>query len=194
MRVHPSGTRRAFLLSVLLAGAALLSGCGGDDSDDMSTSFDRQFIDMMVPHHQSAMEMAEIAQQRGEHAEIRTLAGEIIREQGEEIAQMKAWRRQWFGSDETPPMDDMPMLPGMDHSEMRDTTQTLAMLQTAQPFDRAFIDEMIMHHQTAIEAAQIALQKGERAEIRTLAGQIITAQQREIEQMRAWRAQWYPGG
>jgi uncharacterized protein (DUF305 family) len=61
-------------------------------------------------------------------------------------------------------------------------------------FDRAFIDAMIPHHQSAIDAARIALQDAERPEIRTLAQEVIDAQQLEIDEMSAWREAWYPGG
>lgn len=54
------------------------------------TTFDQQFIDMMVPHHLSAVEMAKIAADRGEHPEIEALAAEIISAQETEIAQMRS--------------------------------------------------------------------------------------------------------
>src|SRR5688572_1179786 len=77
-----------------------------------SGAFDQQFIDMMVPHHQAAVEMAKVAQQRGEHPEVKDMAGAIVRAQEDEIGQMRNWRKSWFGSDETPPMSRMPMVPG----------------------------------------------------------------------------------
>ena len=64
-------------------------------------------------------------------------------------------------------------------------------LQQAEPFDRAFIDMMIEHHQGAITMAEQIRQTTQRPELRSLADDIITAQTREIEQMRAWRTQWY---
>ena len=54
--------------------------------------FDAQFIDMMVPHHQGAVEMALIARARAEHPEVAQLAEAIIQAQEAEIGQMKAWR------------------------------------------------------------------------------------------------------
>ena len=69
--------------------------------------FDRQFIDIMVPHHQGAVEMAKIAQQRAEHPEIKRMADDIVRSQSSEIDQMRAWRKSRFGSDQTPAMDKM---------------------------------------------------------------------------------------
>ncbi|WP_437911001.1 DUF305 domain-containing protein [Sorangium sp. So ce327] len=86
----------------------------------------------------------------------------------------------------------MPMLPGMEHDATMDMARENEELKTAEPFDRAFIDAMIPHHEMAIDAAEMAQQKAEHAEIRTLADGIIEAQQREIDQMKAWRAAWYP--
>ena len=94
-------------------GAALLIGTVYAMTRTQPMSFDAQFIDMMVPHHQGAVEMAKIAQQRAEHPEIAQMAEAIITAQESEIGQMKAWRLAWFGSDETPPMERMPMVPGM---------------------------------------------------------------------------------
>jgi uncharacterized protein (DUF305 family) len=60
------------------------------------------------------------------------------------------------------------------------------------PFDRAFIDHMIPHHQSAIAMAEVALHKSNNTRIRSLAGDIVSAQEREIGQMLQWRKEWYP--
>jgi uncharacterized protein (DUF305 family) len=67
-------------------------------------------------------------------------------------------------------------------------------LANKEPFDRAFIDAMIPHHQSAIVMAQVALEESENPKIKELARNIVSAQQSEIEQMRQWREEWYPGG
>jgi uncharacterized protein (DUF305 family) len=61
-----------------------------------------------------------------------------------------------------------------------------------QPFDLAFIDGMIPHHEGAIVMAQQALDQAERDEVKQMAQAIIDAQAAEIEQLRAWRQAWYP--
>jgi uncharacterized protein (DUF305 family) len=60
-----------------------------------------------------------------------------------------------------------------------------------QPFDQRFLDQMIMHHQGAVMSAQMMIADSARPELRDLAQRIITAQQREIDQMRRWRTDWY---
>ena len=167
------------------------------EGSPQAMEFDLMFIDMMAPHHQSAIEMARIAEQRAEHAEIKELAGEVIRAQQAEIDEMRQWRQQWYGSSDTPPMSAMPMLvdmPGMGGAgHTVDMTSEVERLRDApEPFDLAFIDAMIPHHQTAIEAARMAEQQAKRQEIKDLAMQIIEAQQREIDQLQGWRQTWYP--
>lgn len=141
--------------------------------------------------------MAEIAQSRATRDELRALADEIMADQSAEVGRLRAWRESWFGTSETPPMEAMPMLPGVrmvgqpmsgDRMDMRADVDQLG---SAEPFDRAFIDAMIIHHQSAIEAAQSALTRSSREEIRRLAQAIISAQSREIDQLRRWRADWY---
>jgi uncharacterized protein (DUF305 family) len=53
---------------------------------------------------------------------------------------------------------------------------------------------MIPHHQSAIEMARVALENSDNPKIKELAENIVGAQQKEIEQMKQWREEWYPGG
>ena len=63
---------------------------------------DERFIDAMVPHHQGAIEMAQVALQNAEHPEIRTLANNIISAQEAEIEQLKAIKQREYGTAEVP--------------------------------------------------------------------------------------------
>lgn len=58
-------------------------------------------------------------------------------------------------------------------------------------FDKAFIEEMIIHHQGAIDMAKLALTSAKHQEIKNLAGAIISAQTSEINQMRQWKSAWF---
>ncbi len=162
---------------------------------------DQAFIDMMVPHHQAAVEMAKIAQQRATHEELRTLADAIVSDQETEIEQLREWRRAWFGSSDTLGMDAMPVLPGMDMPGMEghamdgqmDMTADIEALRTADPFDRALIKAMVPHHETAVAAAKVIGTSTERSELKRVAEDMIESQQGEIDQMQGWLAVWYPG-
>ena len=156
--------------------------------------FDQQFIDMMVPHHMMAVAMAQMAIMHATHPELKQLANNIIAAQNDEITQMKAWRKAWFGSDQTPDMDQMPMLAGMPDSDMMammHMMQDMQALPTANPFDKVFMQLMIPHHQSAVDAAKIALVQGQHPEVKTLASSIISDQQKEIAAMQGWLTAWY---
>lgn len=147
---------------------------------------DRRFIDAMVPHHEGAVEMAEVAMKNAEHDEIKRLAEEIVSAQEAEIKELKAIKQEEFGTSRVPM--DMSMKE-MEAMGMMMDPQALA---KEDPFDKAFIDNMIPHHRSAIEMANLAAKETDNAEIRDLATGIVEAQRREISQMEQWRNQWYP--
>ena len=190
MRDERRSMSRARIVLVLFASAAALAfaaGCGGDDADESaaptatssSVPFDRAFIDAMVPHHQSAIEMAEAAKEAGlSQPELITVANDIVDSQQAEIDEMLSWRKDWFGSSEIDPegaselgLSDEAM--GMEHGT--------AEIEGADDVDQAFAAAMIPHHEGAIRMAELALERGQHEEIRKLAEEIISAQQREIE-------------
>lgn len=75
------------------------SGMDMDMSElDGADPFDREFIDMMVPHHQGAIRMARAELKRGKVGELREIARAIVQAQAKEIRQMNEWRAAWYGS------------------------------------------------------------------------------------------------
>lgn len=63
--------------------------------------------------------------------------------------------------------------------------------KTGAQFDQAFLSEMIIHHEGAVAMANLVLQNSERAELINLAKEIITAQTKEINQMKEWQKNWF---
>lgn len=155
------------------------------------TEFDQQFIASMIAHHESAIEMARVAVEQAEHPELKQLANEIIRAQEAENEQMARWNQEWYGGESNNVSDN-------GHSNMPGMQMEGAMgvsaeeLRDAEPFDRAFIDAMIPHHQGAIVDARAAIEKATHPELKELAKNIVKTQQREINQMQQWRSEWYP--
>jgi uncharacterized protein (DUF305 family)/uncharacterized cupredoxin-like copper-binding protein len=188
----------------------------GDHMGQMmaGAEFDLMFIDMMIPHHEGAIAMAKVAIERAEHKEVRALAEDIIANQGKEIGQLRAWREAWYPDAPDMPMWDMmdmdqlmdmgTMMGGIDMMEMMSmdpAAATQALCSASEPFDLAFIDAMIPHHEGAVMMAEAALLHAIHPEIVGLAQAIIDAQHAEIERMEHWRADWYgaspaatPGG
>lgn len=141
--------------------------------------FDAMFIDSMITHHQGATMMANQALTQAQRPEIKQLAQDIIAAQNKEIGQMRQWRQQWYA--------DVPQTGGMNMA-MGDMTVSS---DPSTPFDQRFMQAMIPHHQSATMMAQMAQQHGEHPEIKQLANDIITAQNKEIGQMRQWLQAWY---
>ena len=148
---------------------------------------DVMFAQMMIPHHQQAIEMSDmILGKQGIDPKVTDLATRIKAAQDPEIDQMKGWLSQWGTPGMAPsssmPGMDMPGMgmPGMHGGEGMMSEQDMAALQNAQGVaaSKLFLTQMIAHHQGAI--------KGELEEIVDfLANNIKTSQQSEIETMRS---------
>lgn len=163
------------------------SGHEGRHATRSGDSAERAFLSAMVPHHEAAIEMAEVAQKRGRAREIRALADSIVGAQAKEIGQMKAIHRRLFGTELTPDERAHERLglsareAGMDHAGAATN------LRNAEPFDRAFVDEMVPHHRGAIRMSEAVLARTRDPELRRLARGIISMQRKEIAQMNAFR-------
>lgn len=187
------------MLAALAAVTALIAGCGGSTSStSTANTADQAFVQQMIPHHMMAIQMAQTAEQQAAHPQIKALAGSIVSHQKAEIAQMTAIAQK-LGV--TP--DSMPTGAQMSGRMMSDAqalgismngmgmSMNMASLSGMRPFDRAFIDMMIPHHQGAVRMAHAELAKGKNPKLRALAQRIITAQDREIGEMNQWRTHWY---
>ena len=146
---------------------------------------DIAFIDAMVPHHQGAIAMAKVALKNAEHEEIQQLSRNIMSTQQAEIEELKAIKKEEFGTSQVPMEMSPQQMQGMG---MMMNPQEQA---NREPFDKAFIDAMIPHHQSAIYMAQVAQEESKIPAIKELAENIVDAQKREIEQMKQRRKQWY---
>lgn len=162
-------------------------------------SSDARFIVMMIPHHQGAIAMSELALKRARRPEIKALAQRIIRSQSSEIAQMRQWYRQWYGT-EVPALSfgggggmGMAMgAPGMGMGMgLPGMATSLEVLRVAPDFDRAFIEQMIPHHRMGVMMASHAQWSSQHPQLRELEAAMVRVQSQEIEQMAQWYRQWY---
>lgn len=151
-----------------------------------SAPYDLQYIDTMQAHHQGAIEMAKMAETKAHHPELKALAQTIVAAQERENGEMKAWREKWFAGQA--PAINMEMS-GM-HDSMKDMDMKELATLGGREFDLEFVRRMIPHHEGAVAMAREALQKSQRAEIRSAADSIIRDQETEIKQMKGWQAAW----
>lgn len=184
----------AAIVLVLAAIVLVLAARGGDDESHTSARHndaDVTFAQQMIPHHQQAIEMAEVAKTRAESQEFKDLAADIEAAQGPEIQTMTGWLEDW---DEDVPDEGMP---GMDHGDMSSDDMTGIMTgmvseeemtdlenATGAEFDQMFLTMMIEHHEGAIEMAQTEQVDGEFRDATAMAEDIETAQSEEIQTMR----------
>ncbi len=152
------------------------------DAASTDVSFDQAFIDAMVPHHRSAIAMANAALDAGlKEPQLRSIAQAIVDNQQDEIDRMLEWRRQWYGSAELGPDAGDQLGMSMDDMGMAGDPATLT---SSGNVDADFASMMIVHHDGAIAMAQMAPERSKREEIRTLAQAIIAAQEDEIATMK----------
>lgn len=169
---------------------------GGSIGRPSASGIDAMFIAEMIPHHEDAIAMADLALTRAEHPELKQLATDIKRTQTAENAQMRQWYREWFGADvPTASAGFFGMMGGrfggVSGRGMMGGMVDLDQLRAAEPFDKAFIEQMIPHHQMAIMMSQMAGSASGRAEMRGLTQSIITGQTQDIQKMRDWYQRWY---
>lgn len=145
-------------------------------ADSGFSSSDIMFAQMMIPHHQQAIDMSLLAQTRTTNPDVLALADTIRSAQGPEIDQMSRWL-----TNAGAPMD-------MGHSMHMDgvlSDDDMSALDRASgaEFDRLFLEGMIGHHQGAIAMANMIVDSAN-PEVATLGKNILTSQSQEIELMK----------
>ena len=139
---------------------------------------DTMFAQMMIPHHDQAVEMSDIMLAKtGLDPQITALAGEIKSAQGPEIKKMTTWLTGW--SEPTAMTGDHAMEGMMTATELDDLT-------AAQDSEaaRLFLTQMIAHHEGAVEMARTEVDGGKNADAVALGKSIVAAQEREIKVMK----------
>ncbi len=176
------------IVAMTLAALAV-AACGNDDNDNASApsgggettaargnDADRKFLEGMSEHHAGGVEYGKIAVERGENEETKQLGRDVEGAQSREIDVMKDAHQRLFGEELV--VKAMP-------------DPVLLALEEAEPFDRAFYDGLIPHHQEAIRMAREELQGGQDPELKQLAQSIVDTQSTEIENMNEWRTKFY---
>ncbi len=179
----------ATLLGVVLLrdGSSMKETMGHDMGSHMSgsseptrigfTGADIMFLQMMIPHHQQAIDISELALKKSQNTELLTLSKVIIRDQKSEIAQMKAWLGQAGASEDMG--HSMDGMGGMLDSE------DLAALEKAsgKNFDELWLKGMIGHHDGAIHMSEM-IRDASNLEIKAFGEKIVKDQSDQIAQMK----------
>ena len=194
--------------------AVLLSSCSSPASDghadhqhgsessqssaaEHPAAFNDQDVDFatnMIPHHQEAVEMAELVPERSTNPAVLKLAADISAAQGPEIETLKVFLVQWKEGGNNPTATSQSPDPHEGHGGMDPSMNMQGMVDAAAianlaslkgpEFDKAWMQAMIAHHEGAIQMANAEIAGGTNVDAKKLAQQIVTAQQGEITQMK----------
>ncbi|MFI8370564.1 DUF305 domain-containing protein [Streptomyces sp. NPDC085466] len=206
MRTFRNHTVRALGLTGAVAAAALLLAACGEDgamsgmdhggktpSASSATSApsapsapsatgsfndaDVMFAQMMIPHHEQALEMAKLADGRAADAGIKEIVAAVEKAQDPEIQKMKAWLKGWGRPESARAGHSMAGM--MSEQDMKRLAGA-----RGEDFDRAFAELMIAHHEGAVTMARDEQRNGANAEAKALAGEVVRAQTAEITELR----------
>ncbi|UYZ64878.1 DUF305 domain-containing protein [Hymenobacter weizhouensis] len=148
---------------------------------------DHDFAHHMMVHHQGAVDMAEVLLKEGKDATLRQMAEKILADQKKEIGQLEAVAtrldRAAKNYDPSNPQD--PFQAAMTAS----MKPMMAPMTPSGDVDRDFAMMMTVHHQSAVDMAQLEVAQGTDAELKKMAQQMITEQQKEIQQFNDWLKQ-----
>ena len=148
-------------------------------------TFDIYWMSQMIAHHNIAVDMANFVLKNGKDAKVKKAAQSIVQTQSLEVKQMTGWLKSWYN---TKPNAAQMKLMVVDMQPMVDASQGKMEGHDA-PMgdpDKNFLENMIPHHQSAVDMAKMALKKAQRPELKTFAQGVIDVQSKEIAQYQTW--------
>ncbi len=139
---------------------------------------------MMIPHHEQAIEMSDVILAKdGVDPEVTDLANQIKDAQGPEIEQLTTWLEEWGSPmEESGAWTTRRWATSMDGMMSEEDMQALDAAQGAEA-GQLFLEQMIVHHEGAVEMAQTQVDEGENADAVAMAQEIVETQQAEISTM-----------
>ncbi|MDP9383507.1 MAG: DUF305 domain-containing protein [Chloroflexota bacterium] len=144
--------------------------------------FEIGYINRIIPHHEGALDMAEMLVNDAPHKEVREAAARIIEDQRREIRELTDFLHDTYNEEVDP--DERQM---MDHSMMMPMHENPG----SEMAEKIFLLMMREHHQTAVEMGQIVLERAQSEELLEQARGMVQSQREEQEQFAEWLEEWY---
>jgi uncharacterized protein (DUF305 family) len=198
MTTKPAAVHAISLATSLAVGAFALTACGAGparrDTTMMSGAVpvatasaqskpafddaDVMFAQMMIAHHQEAIEMAELATTKATYEETKELAEKIKAGQQPEIETLQGWLKEWG---KTTPISETghEAAPGVSDANVKTLLDS-----RGSTFDKEFLTMMIDHHEEAIAMARVERKHGKSSKAKKLADRIMKEQQAQVTQMK----------
>ncbi|GAA4699429.1 hypothetical protein GCM10025781_16950 [Kocuria gwangalliensis] len=167
------------------AQATSTTSASGEAIATENNDADVMFAQMMIPHHQQAVEMSEMLLAKDNIPDnVRDFAQGVVAAQGPEIERMNAMLTAW----DEEPMSESGGMEGMDHGSGMDgmmSEEDMAALEEAQGVEaaRLYLEQMTVHHEGAVDMARDEVDNGENPQAVALAQQVIEDQEAEIQEM-----------
>jgi uncharacterized protein (DUF305 family) len=190
------------LIGTGVALTVLLAACGGttatgpdsstpaaassaaDQTAGTATAAEISFAQLMIPHHQQAVEMADLALVATTSPEVRELAEQIKAAQDPEIQVMSEWLQEWGAPMEMGDDHGSHDMGGLTMSGMMTDEEMQALADaTGTDFDRMWLQMMIAHHEGAVAMADQVRTESSNPDVTALAEAVISGQTAEIDTM-----------
>lgn len=175
MRLKHSG---AYLLGLIFMATTAVAQTTAHEGHH-TMDHDVMFADGMTKHHRDGIKMAQMAVEKAQNAELRSMAQKMIDDQTREIDEMQRLR----GDAPITPMAEMMKMPGMMPESKMQKDMARLEAATGQAFDIAFTEIMPKHHDGAIKMSKHELANGDHSGLRAIAQQIADKQSRERQQL-----------
>jgi uncharacterized protein (DUF305 family) len=180
------------IMAVTFGAAGALAHNPAGKPDPMNASleklkgadFEQSFLQQMIQHHRSAIEMANMASSQTQRTELRQFAEKMISSQQKEIDEMTGWLQSRYNTsvkDVANPEAD---------KEMKMHMSMFAGKKDAD-FDKTFLQMMPQHHHAGVEMAEQAEKKAIHPELKEFASKLAKDEQAEMKQMKQWAQEWF---
>jgi uncharacterized protein (DUF305 family) len=144
------------------------------DLGSADRTFDLRYINAMIAHHRGAMLLAEQLEKNTTRSEMKTLAQNILADEPKAIAELYAWKKDWYG----------------DTKNVRDPVVANLGFQDKK-FDLRFLNAIIAHHEAGIVMTQETRQKSSRTEILNNADDVEAFLTKGLQALQDLRKNWY---
>lgn len=153
------------------------AGMEQDNEHQVQSEFD--FLVEMIPHHQEAVDSSREIKAITDRPELREFAREVIKAQKQEIREMEEWLELWYPEKDVQ-HQYQPMMRDFEELSVEET-------------EKAFLEDMILHHEMAVVKARDLLDKelARHPETEDMARSIIKEQEKEVELMQKWLNEWF---
>lgn len=149
----------------------VMSLCFGSAFAQGEVPVDAKFLDQFSEHHQEAIQMAEMAEDKAQNPELKKMAQKMLKEQKKEVDQMQSWRQKYYPNASKTPMT----MPKMDMSQLEKAE--------GHEFDMAFADMMSKHHDQGIQMVQSVSDELSNPQVKKFAQQAAKKQEKDKQKL-----------